>query len=239
LKCTDHIKHYTFDGEYYDYFTVDKFMEQENKRRYQEIISLCDLKNHNSLLEVGSGGGPAIRVLRNKNVVYFPIDIATNNLKKMMETSPNKIFPASATVFSLPFKNESFNNVIMSEVLEHLDDPKMALSETSRVLKNKGKLIISVPYNETIKYEICIHCNKPTPIHSHLHSFDLKSLEKLATEVGLTPIKSSKNLNKITNRLYLNRLLKHLPYPSWKLIDKLFNILIDKSISLILVCGKN
>ncbi len=214
-------------------------MEQENRRRYQEIISFCNLKNHDKLLEIGSGSGPAINALNKKNILYFPLDIATNNLKKMNEISINKIFPTSGDVFFLPYKQESFNHVIMSEVLEHLDNPQQALSETYRVLKNQGKLIISVPYNETIRYEICIHCNKPTPIHSHLHSFDLKSLEKLATEVGLTPIKSSKNLNKIPNRLYLNRLLKHLPYTPWKLIDNFFNILIDKPISLILVCAKN
>ena len=45
----------------------------------------------------------------------------------------------------LPFENASFDRVICSEVLEHLQDYSTALSEIQRILKPGGLLAISVP----------------------------------------------------------------------------------------------
>jgi len=46
----------------------------------------------------------------------------------------------------LPFKDESFDTVFCSQVLEHLPHPKRALREMSRILKKEGHLILSVPH---------------------------------------------------------------------------------------------
>jgi len=44
-----------------------------------------------------------------------------------------------------PLENQSFDKVIMTEVLEHLRNERFILQEISRVLKKNGKLILSVP----------------------------------------------------------------------------------------------
>jgi SAM-dependent methyltransferase len=46
----------------------------------------------------------------------------------------------------LPFKDESFDSIFCSQVLEHLFDPKRALKEIYRILKKDGYLILSVPH---------------------------------------------------------------------------------------------
>lgn len=46
----------------------------------------------------------------------------------------------------LPFKDESFDVVILCEVLEHMErDPMFMLSEVNRVTKQAGKLILTTP----------------------------------------------------------------------------------------------
>lgn len=45
----------------------------------------------------------------------------------------------------LPFPAHSFDAVILSEVLEHLPDPGLALAEAARVLKPEGLALITVP----------------------------------------------------------------------------------------------
>lgn len=45
----------------------------------------------------------------------------------------------------LPYKKNSFDGIILSHVLEHLDDPTNALIEIKRLLKENGKLVIIVP----------------------------------------------------------------------------------------------
>lgn len=46
---------------------------------------------------------------------------------------------------SLPFKNDSFDFVLMAEVVEHLKYPYGLMGEMGRILKKGGKIIISTP----------------------------------------------------------------------------------------------
>jgi len=47
----------------------------------------------------------------------------------------------------MPFADASFDHVICVEVLEHASDPQLLLSEISRVLKNNGKIFLTVPWS--------------------------------------------------------------------------------------------
>jgi len=49
------------------------------------------------------------------------------------------------TVYSLPFKDGSYDTCLISEVLEHLQRPTEALKEVARVLRPGGVLIVTTP----------------------------------------------------------------------------------------------
>lgn len=51
----------------------------------------------------------------------------------------------------LPFENESFDFVLLAEVVEHLTDPYGLMRELSRILKRGGKVILSTPNILNIK----------------------------------------------------------------------------------------
>lgn len=238
IQYQDHVKHYQYDGEYYDYFRVDKFMKQEIRRRYQEFFHLLKVRKNDRVLEIGSGGGHALNILNKKSVWYSPVDIPYHNLQRIREKASFPVFPAAADAYHLPFRPESFDAVIMGEVLEHLETPLAALKDVFRVVKKGGKLIVSVPYKEKLNFQICIHCNKPTPVHAHLHSFDDRSLSDVIARAGFTPRKISKNCNKVPNRLHVNLLLKKVPFRWWNIMDKATHLLIDKPISLIVLADK-
>jgi 2-polyprenyl-3-methyl-5-hydroxy-6-metoxy-1,4-benzoquinol methylase len=48
-----------------------------------------------------------------------------------------------ASVYQLPFKDGEFDNILCTEVLEHLAEPAAAILEMERVLKPGGKLILT------------------------------------------------------------------------------------------------
>ncbi len=49
---------------------------------------------------------------------------------------------------ALSFADESFDALISLEVMEHIPDFRKAFSECARVLKPKGKMLLSVPYHQ-------------------------------------------------------------------------------------------
>jgi SAM-dependent methyltransferase len=114
------------------------------------------------VLDVGCGGGRHIRQTRLlPGVVAVGLDLGKKEVhdtaKMLREVDA---LPASfggsvpgagpwismrGSVYQLPFKDESFDCVIISEVLEHLHQDEQALQEMSRVLKRGGVLAASVP----------------------------------------------------------------------------------------------
>lgn len=46
----------------------------------------------------------------------------------------------------LPFENNSYDNAVCFEVLEHVFDPDLFLTEINRVLKPKGHLLMTTPF---------------------------------------------------------------------------------------------
>ena len=68
----------------------------------------------------------------------------------------------------IPFKDNSFDTVIMDNVLEHISDPSKILSEIERVLNVKGILIIGVPCEKGYQYD-----------KDHKIFYEIKDLKKL------------------------------------------------------------
>jgi len=88
-------------------------------------------------LEVGVGTGRFASVLN----VPFGIDPAKESLKISHQRG---VEVALAVGENLPFKNEIFDYLLMVISLSFLHDPRKALLEAKRVLKQKGEIIIGI-----------------------------------------------------------------------------------------------
>jgi SAM-dependent methyltransferase len=47
---------------------------------------------------------------------------------------------------TLPFDDQSFDTILLTDVLEHIAEPKLLVSEIARLLEFNGKLIMGVPF---------------------------------------------------------------------------------------------
>ena len=118
------------------------------KRRARKIIEELDLKDGDEVLDLGCGDGYYLYFLSNLplklKLIGFDHDpIVLANARKNL--SSKKIKLIRGDIFKLPFKDNSVQKIIMTEVLEHVEDDKRALQEIFRVLKPKGVLVITVP----------------------------------------------------------------------------------------------
>ncbi|MBI2327056.1 class I SAM-dependent methyltransferase [Candidatus Curtissbacteria bacterium] len=92
-----------------------------------------------------------------------------------------------ADAHNLPFKKAAFDLVICTETLEHLIDPKLALSEMKRVLKKHGAAILSMDSGSLLFRLIWFFWTKTKGRvwqNAHLHEFNAILLEDLIKEVG-------------------------------------------------------
>jgi SAM-dependent methyltransferase len=57
-----------------------------------------------------------------------------------------QVLPANASVYDLPYPDATFDAIVLSEVLEHVERDVEALRELHRALKPGGVLVITVPH---------------------------------------------------------------------------------------------
>lgn len=112
--------------------------------RLRETIAEVNRSNH--LLNAGCGDGYFDLFLKKKAKKITSFDINKSDLRIARMINPEKrIKYKLLNIESLPFKSNYFDTVVCIDVLEHLNNSQIALKELVRVLKNGGKLIISVP----------------------------------------------------------------------------------------------
>jgi SAM-dependent methyltransferase len=95
------------------------------------------------LLEVGSGMGHLTGQLED-TFETFGCDINHWAVKKSKEVV-NQSLLQTASAQEIPFRNNSFNVVIIKHIVEHLPDPQKAVNEIGRVTEPGGTLILATP----------------------------------------------------------------------------------------------
>lgn len=103
------------------------------------------LPENGPVLDVGCGNGIYTQWLAKKCEPAFGIDHNLKNLTWGKNEFPNVHF-LMANGESLPFPNEFFGAVMITEVLEHTRDDRLTLREIHRVMKPGGTLLISTPH---------------------------------------------------------------------------------------------
>lgn len=246
MNYSDYIKHYRRDAETYEYQKPFSSPEgQSNRRRATLIRRIIDKSLGNSkarIVDIGAGGGALVREIAMQGVPPIGLDIALLNLQRIANNLQKENITGFSLVcgdaYTLPFKNESMDAVIFSEVLEHLENPEKALAEAARILKSGGQLIASVPYKEKILYHLCVHCNQLTPSNAHLHSFDEKKLESLFQGLPFIIEKKIFFQNKFLQMANIHYHLRFLPHSLWRFVDRLMNFVIRKPYYMVIALRK-
>ena len=137
-----------------------------NERGLRRHLSLC----HGDLLDVGCGEKPYESLL----APYVERYVGLEHPETLHDRARVDVW-GDAT--ALPFEAGSFDTVLLMHVLEHIEDPSLALREARRVLRPGGTIVIAVPFMWGIHEE-------PRDFYRFTHF----GLDYMLTEAGFTRV---------------------------------------------------
>ena len=125
---------------------IEKFQKEIRDIEWDSFKQF--IKPNASFLDVGCGSGDNLnRAQTELNCKVIGIDPSpgSHGVGRFTENKANEIKIIQGTAEDLPFKNEEFDLVFCSHVLEHVTNQTKSLKEIKRVLKKDGLVIIGMP----------------------------------------------------------------------------------------------
>lgn len=128
-------------------------------------------------------------LIKKDNIVHG-VDVAKNNLKKAKRKGLI-VKQISTKTKILPYSSNSFDVVLLADVIEHVFDTDALLRESRRVLKRNGKLILTTPnvaslgrrimlligISPYLEYSLELLTNEGVPV-GHVRYYTVETLKK-------------------------------------------------------------
>jgi ubiquinone/menaquinone biosynthesis C-methylase UbiE len=175
LKATPEIEN--FSGKYEDTNLISKFLVDNYFKSVEKLLN--KITNINSAHEIGCGEGRSTMKI-NKMISNLTASEYVESLIPLAKNNNPHLTIFQESVYELKYKDNSVELVLLLEVLEHLDFPKLALEELKRI--SKKYIILGVPREPLWRFlNICrfkyLRNFGNTP--GHLNHWSKKSIIKL------------------------------------------------------------
>lgn len=146
---------------------IPEDMWRTSEESTKQLISTY-ARQGQKVLDVGVGMGRLLEGF--EDLDRYGMDISTGYLKI---ASKKGIKTCYSMIEDMPYKTESFDMVICTDVLEHVIDLHLCITNIVSVLKQEGILVLRVPYCEPLEGYL-----KPEYPYkfAHLRTFDEWSL---------------------------------------------------------------
>lgn len=116
------------------------------RRRARILMDYLELKDGDRVIDLGCGMGFYLMLMaRLRQLELYGFDQELDRLQRAQEEVGSARL-IQGDIYDLPFEAESFDKVLLSEVLEHLTQDSQGLRSIYRLLRPGGVLAISVPH---------------------------------------------------------------------------------------------
>ena len=155
-------------------------LKDANFDKYEKTLLLRAKDTPPSVLDVGCATGALLDFLRGKGwrVTGVEISPCAGYAQKKRGLDVRKL-PLEENQFA----ESSFDAVLASHLIEHLNDPRSFLTEARRILKNDGRIFITTPNISGLQARLC-RSRWRSAIFDHLYLFSARTLTKLLTNTG-------------------------------------------------------
>jgi len=116
--------------------SYNKLYSEEQIKKFTIIRKLIKIKKGDKLLDIGAGTGIAREYFQ--ECKYTGIEPS----EEMIKQSKEKIIKGKAE--KLPFKDKTFDIILSVTAIHNFDDYKKSIKEMKRVIKPKGKIVITI-----------------------------------------------------------------------------------------------
>ncbi len=142
------------------------------------LCSLCD--KDDKILDIGFGKGELLLLLQRHGFRnLFGIDPSEESVEHMRKSG---IRAETGSIYTSDSLEEKMNMVVVTDVLEHLLKPSLALEKISSVLRDGGLLYVSVPNCLNLERDTSPLCNNFN--QEHINYFSVTSLKNLMARYG-------------------------------------------------------
>jgi 2-polyprenyl-3-methyl-5-hydroxy-6-metoxy-1,4-benzoquinol methylase len=212
FKFNNYVYNINFDevdkGQYSDLYTEDYYncpFYDYSSYRLERIVALAKPNSRKRILDLGCGPGEIAVRCAIQGAEVFGIDISQDALKlsaRRAELNNVKVNLFEFDGRNVPFTDSTFDSIIISDVVEHVDDQILdcLIKECYRLLKPDGYVVIHTSPTKNIiqltkmlkklsMNRIDLYSRLITPEYEHLHIryHDARSLRTLLRRNNFYP----------------------------------------------------
>jgi 2-polyprenyl-3-methyl-5-hydroxy-6-metoxy-1,4-benzoquinol methylase len=110
-----------------------------------------------TILDIGCNEGHIATLLKKQGNMVHGTDIVQSNIKKAKKKGILAIYH-DITDGQAPYKNETFDVVVIADVIEHIFDTDKVFEEAYRLLKPGGKIILTTPNVASLGRRMMLLC---------------------------------------------------------------------------------
>jgi SAM-dependent methyltransferase len=127
-----------------DLVEADHWWFKGRRRLFGAILRQCEVGKRAAILDAGTSSGNNLRLLRDLGFEsYRGLELSAEAIAISDRKGLGPV--ERGDICAMPFSDGSFDFVLATDIIEHVEDDDRALSEIRRVLKPGGRCLITVP----------------------------------------------------------------------------------------------